>query len=88
MPEGQWPRGVTPRPRSGQRLRMPGCHSAGMAEGSYPASEARSCSWEELPRFRGQGWAEESTPRLKPGAVAGRSNPISKEWWLHQRSSV
>ena len=24
-------------------------------------------------------------PHLSPGAVAGRTNPTSKEWWLHGR---
>ena len=25
------------------------------------------------------------TPRPRPGAEAKRSNPTSKEWWLHRR---
>ena len=70
MPEGRQPRGVTPHPRSGA------------------AAESARLQWcrkvrEELPRIRGQeqrlGGA---TPRLRPGAVAGRSNPTSKERWL------
>ena len=24
-----------------------------------------------------------ATPCLRPGPAAGRSNPVSKEWWLH-----
>ena len=52
MPEGWWPRGITPRPRSGQWLRVPGCDGAGTAERSYPASEVRG-SWEEPPRIQG-----------------------------------
>ena len=25
-----------------------------------------------------------ATPSPRPGVAAGRSNPISKEWWLHR----
>ena len=39
VPEGQRPRGVTPRPRSGA-----------MTERSYPASEVRGSGLEELPQ--------------------------------------
>ena len=37
------------------QLRVPGCDSAGMAERSYPTSEVRGGSREELPRIQGQG---------------------------------
>ena len=43
-----------------------------MAKRSYPASEARSGA-------RGKGRC------LRPGEAAERSNPMSKEWWLHWR---
>ena len=49
MPEGRRPRGVTPHPRPGQRLRVPDCDSAGTAERSYPASEVRGGDREEIP---------------------------------------
>ena len=39
MPEGWWPRGVTPRPRSGQPPRVPDCDGTGMAKRSYPTSK-------------------------------------------------
>ena len=57
-----WPRGATPRPRSGAQLRVPGYDHAGAAGRSYP--------------------------RPRPGAVAERSNPTSKERWLrgHRRA--
>ena len=96
MPKGRWPRGVTPRLRSGAaaesaRLRkrsngreelphvrgqgqlpgVPGCDSPGAAERSYPTSEVRGGSWEELP------------PRPRPGAADRKSNPTCKERWLH-----
>ena len=72
------PRGATPRPRSGR-----------VAERSYPPSEVRGHGWEELPHAptpeaRGSG-REEQTPCQKPGAVAGRTNPMSKEPWLRGR---
>ena len=57
-----WPRGATPRPRSGAQLRVPGYDHAGAAGRSYP--------------------------RPRPGVVAERSNPTSKERWLrgHRRA--
>ena len=63
-----------PRLRSGQRPRVTGCDSAGMAERSYPASEA-SGSREETPRIRGQGQPAEATLRPRPGAVTLKSHP-------------
>ena len=52
--------------------------------------------WEELPHVRGQGQkpggphaqraaTKRSYPLPRPGAVAGRNNPMSKEPWLHRR---
>jgi len=68
MPEGRWPRGVTPHPRSRQRPRVPGCNGAGTAEKSYtsprsgaaarrsyPTSEVRGVGQEDQPHARGQG---------------------------------
>ena len=54
--------------------------------------EVRGGGWEELPcppTARGQGQRPGGdTPRLRPGAGAGRSNPTSKEQWLrgHRRA--
>ena len=47
-------------------------------ERSYPTSEVRSGGREELPH----------APSPRPGAVAGRTNPKSKEPWLrgHRRA--
>ena len=50
---------------------MPGCDGAGMAKRNYPTSEARGAGPEELP------------PPAKVGAVAERSNSMSKEQRLH-----
>ena len=37
----------------GQRPRVPGCNGAGTAEKSYPTSEVRGGSWEELTHIQG-----------------------------------
>ena len=61
------------------------------AERSYPASEVRGDDERSYPvtEVRGSGWEElphaPTTPRPRPGAVAGRTNPTSKEPWLHRR---
>ena len=68
---------------------MPGCDGVGMAERSYPTSEARGGAREEPPCVQGQGWcprpgamARRSNPIPEARAVTGRSNPMSKEWGL------
>ena len=66
------PRGATPCPNSG-----------GEATESARLSQHRS-GREELPHVRGQGRRPKGGtvwPRL--GKAAERSNPTSKEWWLH-----
>ena len=50
------------------------CDDTGMAERSYPASEA-SGGREETPRIRDQGRPREATSCLRPGAVTLRSHP-------------
>ena len=67
-----------------------------MAKRGYPTSEdgaaaasarLRQCrsSQEELPAAQGQEWKQGgATPRLRPGAAAGWSNPTSKDRWLHR----
>ena len=66
MPEGQQPRGGTPRPSQGQRPRLPGCNGAGTAERSYPTSEVRGGGREELPHAQGAVplWAQEGLEEL------------------------
>ena len=83
MPKGRWPRGVTPRPMSGAAVGR-----------SYPTSEVRGSSREELISVLGQGRrrrlpgcdsagaAERSYPPPEAGAATERSNPTSKERWL------
>ena len=47
---------------------------------SYPGGDGR----EEQPHARGQGQQPRgATPRPRSGAAAGRTNPTSKEQWLH-----
>ena len=146
MPEGQWPRGVTPCPRSGAaaestRLRLrrndreelpsiggqrgrprgdtqhprsgavtrgviPRPRSGVATRGVTlrPRSGAAAGRRYPMPKARGQGWwaggatpcphapmseargvARRSNPTPIPGVMAGRTNPTSKEPWLHGR---
>ena len=75
MPEGQWQRGVIPRPRSGDTAerRYPASEVRGGDERSYTTSEVRSGGREELPHAptpeaRGGGW-EDQTHVQGPVAV-------------------
>ena len=77
----------------GQKLGGPHARRAA-AKRSYPASEVRGGSREEIPHVRGQGrrreelphvrgqgrWWGEDTPCPTPETVAGRTNPTP---WLH-----
>ena len=59
------------------------------AKRSCPTSKVRGGNGGELPCVQGLGWRPRgATQRLRAGAVAGRSNPTSKEWWLlwHRRA--
>ena len=59
----------------GQRLRVPDCDGAGTAERSYPTSEVRGCSREELPHTpkpKARGSGREDQPHVQ-GAVAARA---------------
>ena len=50
MPEGQQPRGATPRQRLGaSERRYPASEVRGSNERSYPTSEVRGGGWEEIP---------------------------------------
>ena len=66
MPKGRWPRGATPRLRSGAA-----------AERSNPTPEDRGRSPEDpMPKGRRPRGA---TPRPRTGVAAERNNPTSKE---------
>ena len=67
---------------------MPGCDGAGTAERNYPASKVGGAAKRRYPAFEVRGSNERSYLTLlspRPGAVAGRTNPTSKELWLHRR---
>ena len=76
MPDGRWPRGITPRPRSGAaaesaRLQQ---HKNGREE--LPKSEVSGGGREELPRVRGQGRRPgEPTPHPQSGGCMGAGGP-------------
>ena len=58
---------------------MPGCVGTGVAERSYPTSEVRGGSQEELPHARGQGQRpRQATPCPRSGATAETSYPMSE----------
>ena len=63
MPEGRWPRGATPRPRSGAEAGRTPCPSGG--------------GQEELPRVRGQG-GQLRVPGCDRAGTAERSYPTSE----------
>ena len=59
-PRGSGPEELPHVQGQGQRLRVPGCDSAGAAKRSFPESKVRGFGWEELPppEARGGGWEE------------------------------
>ena len=51
--------------------------------GELPLAQGRDGGREELPQVQGQGWRPgRTTPSLRPGATAKRSNATFKERWL------
>ena len=82
------------------RMRVPDCDRSGPAQRSYTASEVEGATKRRYPasevrggnertypasEVRGGGWEEIPHAHLRPRAVAGRSNPMSKELWLRGR---
>ena len=70
MPEGRWPRGVTPHPRSEaapESARLRWCRNG---QEELPKSEVRGGSQEELPvsEVRGGGWRSYPTPEARGGS--------------------
>ena len=68
MPEGWWPRGVTPRLRSGAAAESARLRWRRNGGEELPKSEVRGGGREELP----------TPPRLRPEAAARRTNPTPK----------
>ena len=68
MPEGQRPKGVTPRPRSGgtAQRRYPASEVRGGDQRSYPASGVRGGGREDQPHVQGAvaAWAQEGLEEL------------------------
>ena len=69
MPEGRQPRGVTPRPRSGEVAVSARLRRRKNAERSYPASEVKGGGWEDEPHVKGvvAVWAQEGLEELSHG---------------------
>ena len=72
MPEGQRPRGVTPRPRSGAAAESARLQQHRTTEKSYPVSEARG-SGLECQAETAQEQLRGAHPHPRPGVAAGRS---------------
>ena len=53
-----------------------------MAERSYPTPKVRSSDWVRQ-AVKVQEWPRGAIPHARSGAAAERSNPTSKERWLH-----
>ena len=104
-PEGWWPRGVTPRLRSGAAAESSRLRRCRNGQEELPKSEVRGGGREEIPREQGQGRQPGgatprphaqgqgqrlggATLRPRPGAAAGRTNPMSKVQWLHGLRTV
>ena len=62
-----------PEVRDSDEKSYPVSKFRGSEERSYPASEVRGGGREEITH----------TPSPRPGAAGGRTNPRSKELWLH-----
>ena len=78
------PRGATHTQGQGWQPRAPGCNGTGVAKRSYPTSEVRGSSL-ECQAALAQEQPRGATLHPRSGAVARRSHPTSKEWWLRRR---
>ena len=96
MPEGQQPRGFTPRPRSGgtaesarlRRRRNGQEELLHVQQGWQPRRDTQrprsgAATKGVTLRPRSGATAERSYPTSKIGVAAGWTNPMSKERWLH-----
>ena len=74
-PEGWWPRGVTPRLRSGAAAESSRLRRCRNGQEELPKSEVRGGGREEIPREQGQGRQPKVTTH-------------NEEWWLkgHRRA--
>ena len=76
----KWPRGATPRPRSGMAAERsyPRPRSGAAAERSYPMSKVRAAAERSYPKSKVRAAAERSYWTSKVGVTAERSYPKSK----------
>ena len=65
MPEGLWPRGVTPRPRLGSAAESARLQWYRNGREKLPSPRSGAAAGRSYPK----------TPRLRPGVAAGRSYP-------------
>ena len=56
MPEGRWPTGVTPRPRSGAVAESDRLRQRRNGREELPHIRGKGGGREKIPRIRGQGW--------------------------------
>ena len=70
MPEGWQPRGVTPRARSGQRPRMPGCDAVEMAERSYPSLRSGVVARSSYPKPKARASGREDQSHIQEAVAA------------------
>ena len=56
---------------------------------STPESGVAAQRSYSMPHTRGQRWQPGgATPHPRPGVAARRTNPTSKEWWLHVQEGL
>ena len=72
MPEGRWPGGATPRPRSWEAAESARLRQRRSSQEELPQPEARGGGQEELPHVRGQGWWPRVPGCDSPGAAKRR----------------
>ena len=78
-----WLRRAITRPRSGAEARRTPCpRGSGQEELPHVRGQGQ---WPRVPGCDGAGMAKRSYPVSKAGVAAGRSYPMPKEWWLHER---
>ena len=86
MPEGQQPRGVTPRPRSGAAAENSRLQRRMNGLEELPRVGVQGRQREELPRIRGQGWRREELPVSEVRGCDERSYPASEVRGGYQKS--
>ena len=92
MPEGQWPRGVTPRLRSGAAAESARLQQHRNSGEEVPKSEVRGGGWEMLPYAptpEPRGGGQEDQPHVQGVVAAWAQEGLEElshvegqeEWW-------